>query len=88
MKKPFMDALYYGEVRPFERSVEPCARRDAVETKIKEEKSYLKGQLSSESTERLEKLEELYTQSSAFEYTDCFACGLRFGILLMIEVLE
>lgn len=82
-----MEALYYGEIRPFEHETVHSPEYDAAEADIEEAKMYLKSRLSPENAERLDDLEDLYNHSSTFEKADCFAHGLRFGILLMIDVM-
>ena len=87
MKKSFMEALYYGEIRPFEYETKHSPEYDAAEADIEEAKTYLKGRLSPEDAEHLDDLEDLYNHFSTFENVDCFAHGLRFGILLMMDVM-
>ena len=87
MKKSFIEALYYGEIRPFEHEAVHSPERDAAQAKIREEIAGLKGRLPPESAERLDDLDELYTRFALFEQEDCFAYGLRFGILLMMDIL-
>ena len=81
-----MEALFYGDVIPYERRAVSCVQREAIRTQINEEKEFLVGQLSPESAKKLETLDELFTQENSFEKIDCFAYGLQFGILLMSEV--
>lgn len=86
MKSSIIEALYYGEVNPFECDRTPNAQRDAVNRTIEQEKEYLQGRLSPEDAQRLEELDRLFVQAGVLENIDSFGYGLQFGIRLMQEI--
>ena len=54
MKKSFMEALYYREIRPFEYETKHSPEYDTAEADIEESKTYLKSRLSPEDAEHLD----------------------------------
>lgn len=87
MKREFINDLYYGRLRPFERKVWKCPERTAVNQKIEEERRYFISKMSLDDCERFQALENLYGQSSGYENVDAFAYGLQFGALFMDAIL-
>ena len=85
MKKSLIEALYFGDISPFSRRRPSCPDQDAVYQKIETEREYLKSRLSADDAQRLENWEAMLAEGSTQESIECFACGLKIGILLLCE---
>jgi len=59
-----LKAIYYGKIRSYERREALSPERADIESKIREEKAYFKQNTSSDDFQRLETLEDLYTQAA------------------------
>jgi flagellar biosynthesis protein FliP len=88
MRKPILEALFNGKIRPWERSVEHTSERMESEQQITETRNYFKNNMPSEDFERFHTIEKLYSQSSEDVEIDAFLNGFRLGALIMLEILE
>ena len=86
--KSFVQALYYGDLIPWERGRPQNPEYTSISHKIRDIKAHLKDTMPPGEWERFEKLETLYMKSSDIESIDAFAYGLNMGILLMIEAFD
>lgn len=88
MPNTMLHDIFFGRILPRERGCCTDPEYTALNRKIEEERNFLKSRLSPEDAERLEELGELYTRAAGFENAYFFADGLRFGALLMMDVLR
>ncbi|MCL2773371.1 MAG: hypothetical protein FWD71_08465 [Oscillospiraceae bacterium] len=88
MSKSIFEDLYYGRINPFEKRTQITPEREEIENKIKDEKRYLQSKLSPDDCERLQSLENLFTEASADDEITMFAHGCIFGALLIFEIME
>jgi hypothetical protein len=86
MAKSILEALYRGEIVPFERPSNPNSWE--TEEKICNEKDYLKTILSHDDYTRLEYMESLYGQKIKDEENDLFVYSFMLGALIMQELIE
>lgn len=82
-----LEQLYNGELYPSENIIPTSPDYRPLKRKISDEREELKAKLSVEDGERLEKLGEMYVDSSAMYGYENFLCGLKLGAQLMIKIL-
>lgn len=87
MRKSIINSLFYGDISPWERNSVDTPERVQNSEKIDTEREHFKSTMTRDEYKRLIQLEDLYTRAASFEEEECFACGLKTGILLMMEVL-
>ena len=85
--KPFLEELYYGHIRPFERIVPQDPEYRPLNRKISDIKETLQTKLSAEDYQALKELLELYCNSGVLESAASFGYGFKLGALVMLEVL-
>ena len=86
MHKSIFEALYYGKINPSERKVRATPEKNDIERTIQALKNYFRKEFSAEDYERLEELENLYTEYHDCENINLFAHGFTVGALIMLEV--
>ena len=85
MKKIFND-LYNGRYSACERRPHRTDENKAVNRKIEDEKRYFSQKMSLDDFQRLQALENLYSEASDYEQTDAFSYGFKLGTTLMCAV--
>ncbi|WP_050699219.1 DUF6809 family protein [Anaeromassilibacillus senegalensis] len=83
-----IEALFDGQIIPWERRADVTAEHRAVNKKIEDEKRYFMEKMSLDDCKRFQKLESLYETAVHCEDVDLYAHGFTLGTLLMLEVLE
>jgi hypothetical protein len=86
--KSIMEALFDGQVIPWERRYRMSGERKAIEEKIQREKRYFMEKMSLDDCQRLEGLENLYNEAAHDEEIDIYSHGFTLGALLMQEIME
>ena len=86
MFKSILENFFNGKINPSEHSVPFSREREAVNKKVQEEKGYFRKILSPEDYNRLNDLENLYTESSNFVNVETFKHGFTLGALMITEV--
>ena len=81
-----LKALFYGKLKPYERRAALSPERVEIESKIRTGKGFFKEILSSNDFQRLEAMEDLYTQASEDDEYLAFSHGFSMGALLMLEI--
>lgn len=85
--KSVIDALFEGKILPYEQiGVTGDDEYDEVNRNIRGEKEYFKSKLTEQDRQRLDALENLYTQSSYIQDVETFRYGFRLGVLIMVEI--
>lgn len=80
-----LDELYSGEIYPSEAIVSTDPEYKEIRTTINHKKDYLQKKLSPEDGELLDRLGELYTESSALMCYASFSYGFKLAARLMHE---
>lgn len=85
-KRTILDELFDGNIQPFENiKVEDTGYKQTSKKIDDEKESWLYKLLSNDDTERYEKLESMYQQTSVMEEREAFKQGFRLGVLLVTE---
>ena len=87
MRHSIIEALFNGEIAPYEQRKPHSPERMALEQKIKSEKRHLAEKLPEEDVRRLEVMEELYNEAAFYGDLDIFSRGFTLGALLIMEVM-
>lgn len=87
MRKSILETLFYGELRPQERTVIKSLEEIELEYKIEIAKKYFTEKMSEEDCKHLQDLEDLYIQEVNFTEVNIFSYGFSLGALMMIETL-
>lgn len=80
--------LYYSNITQDEINYTNTPEYQNYSHKIIEVMELLKKKVGDEDYKTIVKLIELHTESGAFESADVFACGVKYGALIMLEVLQ
>lgn len=88
MSDSIMQALFDGQIIPWERRSNHSPERKELEEKIESEKQYFLEKMSAEDGKRFEELERLYHQATFDEEVNTYSHGFTLGTLLMMEVLQ
>lgn len=87
MKQKFIEDLYFGRYRPFERPRTLNPARDAIEQQIDAETRYFTADMRDDDCRRFRDLSDLYTASDFFDQMDAFSSGLQLGARFMHAIL-
>ena len=85
--KNILHDLYNGRFCVWEHRPIRTAENIATNRKIEEEKRYFMQLIPPDDHRRFEALENLYSDSSAYEQADAFSFGFKFGVMLMLATL-
>ena len=86
--KSFVEALYYGNLVPWERGRPQDPKYTPINRRIDDIEEHFRKTLPPEEQERFKELRDLHIQSSFIQDTDAFAYGLNMGMLLVIEAMN
>ena len=78
--------LYYGRLSGWERRYTRTPENIAVNKSIEAEKQYFEVKLSKDDCQRLQALENLYTQAHVYDEIDAYTYGFKLGVMLMCTV--
>lgn len=79
--------LYYGHVNDIGMNVVANPEYKSIQEMRQSHMDYLRRKFPTEARDRLDELEDLQSQECGVNDYECFYCGFRDGIKLMIEVL-
>ncbi len=88
MSYSIMEALFEGEIIPWERRTVHTKEHKALMEKYQREKQQFIETISSEDGKTFKHLEEMYMQVAFDEEVQIYSHGFTLGALLMMEVLE
>lgn len=80
--------IYYSNIRQDEINYTNSPEYQNFSNKIIEVMELLKKKVGDEDYKTIVKLIELHTESGAFESADAFACGVKYGALIILEILK
>jgi len=86
MNQTIINALFHGNVNPWERKVAHNPKRREVERKIETEKEHFLKQMSFDDIQRFQALENLYLQAFQDDDVDIFSYGFTLGARMMLEI--
>lgn len=85
--KSLLEALYAGEITPWQSALPKTDEHQALLKKIENEEHYFSEKMSSDDYKRFQSLEDLLTLADHLETADIYARGFALGTLLMQEVM-
>lgn len=88
MRDELLRRLYYGEIRPWERTDTPSPVEQQLSQKIEEEIQVLRCALEKEHIADLERLLDDMEALKADQVCQSFIDGYRLGAQMMLETLE
>ncbi|HBF39826.1 MAG TPA: hypothetical protein DDW50_21255 [Firmicutes bacterium] len=86
--KPILEDLYLGRLYPLEQIVPQNPEYHSVNQKKSDLMEILETKLSAEDYQTLEEILELDCDASVMEAFASFECGVKLGVLLMLEVMD
>ena len=87
MSYPIMEALYHGEIHPWERhSVRSAARKELAE-RIESEQRYFVEKMSLDDCGRFQAMMGLLIEERVEEEVEVYSHGLTLGALLVLEIM-
>ena len=88
MSYSMLEALFNGQVIPWERKSNPTPHRKQLEEKIENERLYFTQKMLLEDCERFEELHNLFMQLTCEEELEVYSHGFTLGSLMMIEIMD
>jgi hypothetical protein len=85
--KPLLEELYYGRIYPFEQIVPQDPGYRPLGQKKSDIKKMLQEKLQAEDVQALEELLDLCCDRGVMETYASFEYGVKFGVLMMLDVL-
>jgi len=82
-----MEALFDGRVIPWERRNADSAERNALETRIENDRRHFIEKMSLDDCQRFQAFENLLTEAAFDEEVAIYSHGFTLGALLMLEVM-
>lgn len=83
-----LEQLYNGNIYPSKNIVPTNPEYGPLTQKINVEREALQAKLNADDSERLEKLGEMYVDSSSMYGFENFSCGFKMGALFMLEIFK
>jgi len=81
-----MEALFSGNIVPWERRNTDSPERKALEEKIENERRYFIGKMSLDDCQRFQVFENLLDDAAFDEEEQIYSHGFTLGALLMLEI--
>jgi len=88
MNRNILEHLYYGEIYPAENIGVNSSEMQIVGEMLKDVKEKLLENLSGSELEYFKELDELQSKSAGIYGYECFTCGFKIAILIMVEALS
>jgi len=76
-----MEALFHGEITPWEDCATLTDVRKKMNKKIEDQKKYFKEKLSEKDCERFERLEDLYFNTAQYKELRIYSYGFTLGAM-------
>lgn len=83
--RSILEDLYYGKIHPWEKSAPKNPAILSINREINDLERELKGKLDAQGAKQLDKIDELFCQSSDLHDCESFSQGLKLGMLLIAE---
>jgi hypothetical protein len=84
--RKILNDLYHGRYNAWEHRPSRTDETRAINQKIEDEKRYFSQKMSLDDFQRLQALENLYTEANNFEQVNAFTYGFKLGTMLMCDV--
>ena len=86
MPYSIMEALFDGNIVPWERRNTDSPERKALEEKLENERRYFIGKMSLDDCQRFQAFENLLDDAAFDEEVQIYSHGFTLGALLMLEI--